>query len=126
MYRTFTVLIADPSIAGLKRFPISEYDIRPWMVVRDSTEDFVGELAEGAPCLLEGSSPPGGRGVQAPPSAVHDFRARAQETFVLHAVQRGVQGAGTDSMTVSGELFRDPGSVDFALGSMVEHVQLHG
>jgi hypothetical protein len=28
-------------------------------------------------------------------------------------------------MTVSGELFRDPGPVDFALGRMVEHVQLH-
>jgi len=28
-------------------------------------------------------------------------------------------------MTVSGEFFRDPGPVDFALGGMVEHVQLH-
>src|SRR5438067_2375767 len=90
-----------------------------------SIEQLVGELAEGAARLLESSSPPGSRGVQAPPSALHDFRARAQETFALHAVQRGVQGAGTDSMTVSGELFRDPGPVDFALGSMVEHVQLH-
>ena len=95
------------------------------MVVRDSTEDFIGELAQCAACLLQGSSPPSRRGVEAPPPTIHDSRARTQEALVLHAVQGRVQRAGTDVMTVSGELFGDPGPVDFALGSMVEHVQLH-
>src|SRR6266702_509351 len=124
MYRTFTVLIADPSISGLKRFPISEYDITPWMVVRDSTEDFVGELPQRAACLLQSSSPPSRRGVEAPPPTVHDSRARTQEALVLHAVQGRVQRAGADVMTVPGQLFGDPGPVDFTPGSMVEHVQL--
>jgi hypothetical protein len=126
MYRTFTLLMGVPSIRGLKRDPISEYDINPWMVVGDSTEDFGGELPQRPACLLESSSSPRRRRVEAPFSTFDNFRARPQEAFVLHSVQRRVQGAGADAVTVSGQLFRDPCSVDLVIRRVVQHMELDG
>jgi hypothetical protein len=96
------------------------------MVPRGSTEDFGGELPQRPACLLESSSPPGRRGVEAPFSTFHDFRARPQEALVLHSVQRRVQGAGADAVTMLGQLFRDPCSVDLVFGRVVQHMELDG
>src|SRR5690242_9783643 len=126
MYRTFTLLMGVPSIRGLKRLPISEYDISPWTVVRDSTEDFGGELAQRAACLLESSTSPRRRCVEAPSSTFDDFRVRPQEALVLHSVQRRVQGAGADAVTMPGQLLGDPCSVDLVLRRVVQHVELDG
>lgn len=41
-------------------------------------------------------------------------------------MQRGVQRAGADAMTVAGELLGDPGAVDLTFSGVMEHVQLHG
>src|SRR5260370_42242521 len=90
-----------------------------------SPQQLVGQFTERAACLLQIPFSTRSRGVQASPPTLDDRRARTEEAFVLHAVECGVQGAGTDLMTVSSELFHDPGPVDFALGSMVEHVQLN-
>jgi glycerate-2-kinase len=89
-------------------------------------EYLVRQFTESASRLLQRSSSPRSRGVDAPPLTVHDLRARAQKPFVLHAVQRGVQRAGTDAVTVSGELPGDPRSVDLSFRSVVQHVYLHG
>lgn len=45
---------------------------------------------------------------------------------MLHPVQRGIQRAGTDAMTVSSELLGDPGAVDLVFGGVVQDVQLDG
>ena len=55
--------------------------------------------------------------------AVDDPAVGGQEPFLLHAVERRVEGSRGDAVAVAGELRGHPGAVDVVSGGVMEDVQ---
>ena len=58
--------------------------------------------------------------------AVDDPAVGGQESLLLHAVERRVEGPRGDAVAVAGELCGHPRAVDVLGGGVMEDVQPHG
>lgn len=113
-----------PSTAFLR--PLGDRLVGSYRRASPSGEELVGELPEGLLRLSQGAAAGRGGPIGASSMAVDDPAVGGQEPFLLHAVERRVEGSRGDAVAVAGELRGHPGAVDVVSGGVMEDVQPDG
>jgi hypothetical protein len=86
----------------------------------------VSQLANSAFAGRKRLPPRGGGAVEAPLLAGHDDLTGGEKTGRFESVQHRVDGAGTQTMPVSGKLIDQRRAVNVSFAGVVHDVDLHG